>query len=75
MCNIFESYLRGLSFNFNININDIMKLSKYTVNSTIDVVENLLSTENILWKPKLSCRTLFTKKANTAAIIDQPNNR
>ena len=52
-----------------------MKLSKYTVNSTIDVVENLLSTKNILWKPKLNCRILFTKKANTAAKIDQPNNR
>ena len=34
--------------NFNTKINDIMKQNKYTINSTIEVIENLLSTENIL---------------------------
>ena len=75
LCNIFESNLKGLLFNFNTKINDIMKQRKYTINSTIEVIENLSSFENMLWKPKLSCKTLFTKKANTAAIIDQPKNR
>ena len=75
MCKIFESNLNDLLLNFNTKIDAIIILNKYTINWTTDVIENLLSTENILWKPKLSCRTLLIKKANTADIMDQPNNR
>ena len=75
MCKIFESNLNDFLLNFNTKIDAIMILNKYTVNSTTDVIESLSSTENILWKPKLSWRTLFTKKANTVDKMDQPNNR
>ena len=75
MCKIFESNLNDFLLNINTKIDAIMILNKYTVNSTTDVIENLSSTENILWNPKLSWRTLFTKKANTIDKMDQPNNR
>ena len=48
LCNIFESNLKGLLFNFNTKTNDIVKENKYTINSTIEVIENLSSTENML---------------------------